>query len=80
MTAEEFQAWAENPVTKWVFKAVKRASELQKDAWDKASWDEGEADPLLLTELRARADAYLAIVETPYERMCELNDEEPKES
>lgn len=76
MTRDDFEAWAESPVTQWVFRAVRNAAQLQKEDWDRRSWENGEADPLALVELRARADAYSAIAETPYERMCELNGEE----
>jgi hypothetical protein len=75
MTREDFESWVENPATQWVFRAVLNASRLQKEEWERASWDEGKADQLLLTELRTRADAYLGIAETPYERFCELNGE-----
>lgn len=79
MDKEAFQAWAESPATRWVFRAVERASELQKEEWDRVSWQQGQADPILLTELRTRADAYKGLIETPYERFCELLGEEPKE-
>lgn len=64
-------------MTQWVFRAVSRAAELQKDEWLRLSWGQGEADPLLLCELRTRADAYLGLRETGYERWCELNGEDP---
>jgi hypothetical protein len=43
------------------------------------SWAKGEADPELLIELRTRADAYLALVETEYEQWCEALGEPPQD-
>lgn len=80
MTREEFNTWAESPATQWVFRAIQRASVLQKEEWDRVSWQDGNADPLVLHTLRTRADAYEGLRETSYERFCELLDIEPKES
>jgi hypothetical protein len=80
MTLEEFQAWREHPATQWVLRAAEKAADLQQIAWNDASWGRGEADPLMLTELRTRADAYRALGETSYEDWCSVLGEEPKES
>lgn len=56
---------------------MRRGSEAQKSEWLARSWQGGEADPLTLCELRTRADAYLAIEETAYERWCELHGVDP---
>lgn len=58
-------------MTAWVRAILKDAAAAHKDEWDKVSWEGGEADPLLLRELRTRADAYMAIEETTYEGWCE---------
>ena len=80
MTREEFEAWVESPATQWVFRAVTAGAEAQKGHWLSTSWEGGVADQSALIELRSRADAYMALVETPYERFCELLGVEPKES
>ena len=49
----------------------------QQAEWARRSWDGGECDPLLLCELRTRADAYRAIAETSYEGFCEQLGLEP---
>jgi len=49
----------------------------QREAWITGSWDNGIADKEALAELRVRADAYMAIVEVEYERICEVLGEEP---
>lgn len=80
MTREEFEAWTESPATRWVFEAVKKAAQLQKEHWLSESWDGEVADQRELDRCKVRADAYLALVETPYERFCMMLGVEPKES
>lgn len=75
---EEFLAWRENPVSQWVFRALQAVAEVQRQGWTAASWDQGEANPLLLVELRSRADAYRAAEETNYEAFCALNEQDPE--
>jgi hypothetical protein len=65
-TEEEFAAWAEQPVTRFVAQAFALGAEIQRQAWLAASWANGEADPLKLMELRTRADAYRAFLETTW--------------
>lgn len=77
-TSEEFLQWRDHPVTKWAFRAVQAAAEAQKAGWLTQSWEANNPDPLVLCELRTRADAYLALYETPYEMWCELNGQEPR--
>jgi hypothetical protein len=67
ITAEEFAAWLADPVTVVVLKAHADVAEQQKQGWLDASWDGQNPDPLLLTELKTRADAYRAIAECSYE-------------
>lgn len=78
LSKEEWLAWLDLPTTKWVLKALEAAAQAQQDQWSLTSWQQGQSDPLLLTELRTRADAYRAISETAYERLCELNGQDPR--
>ena len=71
---EEFDAWRDNPITRWVMRAALKAAEANREAWISASWDNGEADPALLGEYRTRADAYRALSETSYDKWLELNE------
>lgn len=71
MTRDQWESWLEHPATKVVFLAARSMSERQREAWISASWEAGHSDPLLLTELRSRADAYAALHETTYEQWCE---------
>lgn len=63
-TAEEFSAWAQHPVTRWVAAKYEHMARAQQDEWMKASWLGGKIEPLALCELRTRADAYMAFLET----------------
>lgn len=62
---EDFAQWCEHPMTRFVATAFAAAAEAQRRAWLARSWEHGEADQNKLTELRTRADAYLALLQTP---------------
>ena len=62
--AQDFAAWCEHPVTQWVAACWQTAANRQREAWVQVSWDQGSNDPLTLMELRTRADAYMAFLET----------------
>lgn len=76
-TKDEFLVWKEHPVSRWVFLALQTASQAQQTAWLNQSWERGEANPLLLTELRTRADAYDALQASTYEDWCKFTGDEP---
>jgi len=76
MTLDDFQRWHENPVTRWVFAAAEKAALAQSEHWMETSWASGECDPLQLATLRARADAYRALFETPFEQWQQMNGEQ----
>lgn len=73
MLSEDFARWRDDPITKMVFRALERAENAQKEAWDSASWGGGmvRADDLrdTLRELRVRADAYAALRELDVEQL-----------
>lgn len=68
---DSFAAWRDQPVTKFVFAAMRAAEQAQQEMWLEASWRSGTADPVALAELRARADAYASLEEATYEAFCE---------
>lgn len=72
-TQEEFDAWAQHPITEWVAARYEIMALACRDAWSQHSWSAGVADEKLLTELRAKADAYMAFLETTYERYTSIN-------
>lgn len=65
---EDFAAWCEHPVTRFVAAAWAHAAQAQCEAWMRESWGTGNADPLALLELRTRADAYTAFMEAGLEQ------------
>jgi len=68
----EFAEWCEHPITKFVASAFLRAAEAQQDEWTQLSWNSGQVDPLALRELKARADAYSAFLETTREQYVNI--------
>ena len=77
ITEEEFEAWCEHPVTRFVAAAYQQAAEEQREGWLRASWDGGEADPKTLVMLKTRADAYRAFVETDWAHHAAMLQAEP---
>lgn len=53
---DDFSAWRDNPITQEVFRAFDRLGERAKQTWVDASWGRGTTDPLLLADLKARAE------------------------
>lgn len=77
---EDWEAWKDNPISQWLFRATLQFSETLKAEWMSQSWGQGKADPLALCELRTRADAYEALDAMTYDRLCELHGVNPLES
>ncbi len=77
ITAEDFDRWRDDAVTRYVFAAIEAFAAAQQEAWIQKSWGLGDPKPGLLLELRTRADAYRALIDTPYERWIEVNQDEP---
>lgn len=77
-SAEEFEAWRENPVTQWVMDACLKAADDNQRLWFDMSWGQGKADQEALIELRTRADAYRAIAETEYDSWLAEHETEDK--
>lgn len=76
---DDFVRWLDDPVTAFVMRAMLLASDDCREAWVKASWDNGACSKEMLAELRTRADAYRAIAETGYEGFCAMLGEQPNE-
>lgn len=76
---EDFAAWLNDPVTRWVLQGFSAAAETQKAAWAETSWSSGMASQGALSELRTRADAYLAIADVQYEQICDQLGEKPRD-
>lgn len=54
--AEDFKAWLDNPVTERVWRHLREKQEECKAAWLAVSWEQGKCDPVLLADLKARAE------------------------
>lgn len=65
-SVEEFAAWREDPVTRWILAACGIAADDCKRNWIERSWQSGQADQDALTELRVRADAYQGLIEADH--------------
>lgn len=76
---EDFARWQADRVTQWVMAAHRAAADANKAAWVDQSWVGGACSRDVLTDLRIRADAYLAIADTSYEGFCDMLGEEPNE-
>lgn len=77
-TPDEFAAWAEHPVSRYVAAAWERAADAQRADWLAKSWSASPLDPILREVLMARADAYMAFLETgleDYMRIMEMEYE-----
>ena len=54
---EHFEEWLAHPVTEHVLKRVGELAEQNKQKWIDESWGGGKCDPLVLIDLKARAEA-----------------------
>jgi len=73
---EDFEQWQAHPVTEEVVRALRALSEHAKLKWIEASWNGGNTDPLLLTDLRARHEIINDLCELTYEELArELYEE-----
>ena len=61
---EDFAQWAMHPITRFVATCFERAADKNRELWEELSWLQGNPDPQKLIELRTRADAYRAFLET----------------
>lgn len=76
MKREDFDAWRREPVTKTIFAALAKARDRERDEWVRQSWGEGKCDPLLLAELRAKAEAFDDLLGNSYEIWMEWSEAE----
>lgn len=74
---DEFEAWRDDAVTKFVMAALLRNADECREEWLRKSWNTGEADQVTLIGLRERADALLGFT-ADYEAFCETLGLEPE--
>lgn len=76
---DDFDAWRAQPVTEAVNKALVMLAERNKQKWIDASWNGNNADPLVLADLKARAEMATDLSELTLEELSEvLDDKEPE--
>lgn len=76
---EDFEQWRAHPITEAVNRALVKLAERNKAKWISVSWDGGQTDPVILADLRARAEIAQDLSELTIEEFNEaLNDEGDK--
>jgi hypothetical protein len=75
---DEFEAWRDDSVTKFVMAALLHNANECRDEWLRLSWEGGEADQRKLDGLRERSDALLGFT-ADYEAFCGTLGLEPEE-
>jgi hypothetical protein len=75
---DEFVAWRDDNVTRFVMAALERNADECRDEWLRLSWEGGEADQRKLDGLRERSDALLGFT-ADYEAFCETLGLEPEQ-
>lgn len=74
---EHFGEWLAHPVTEHVLKRVGELAEQNKQKWIDESWGAGNCDPMVLIELKARAQAATDLSELKYE---DIDESDPDKS
>lgn len=62
ITEEDFEAWRGSPVTEAVLAAVQALGDGAKEEWVKATWDNGNVDPVMLAALKVKEQVCLDLV------------------
>jgi len=73
---ESFEEWLANPVTEHVLKRVGALAEQNRQKWIDESWGAGNCDPMVLVELKARAQAAMDLSDIRYE---DVKDDDEKD-
>ena len=76
---EDFSLWLDHPVTTHVFKQFGKIADQARQAWLSASWEHGQADPILLADLRARAEVVNDLITVSYEDIDDSSEAKTKE-
>ena len=75
---EDFEQWRAHPVTEAVSLALQKLAERNRQVWIDTSWGGGEANPLTLSDLKARAEMAQDLSELTFEELSEVLDDESK--
>ena len=76
-TADEFEFWTINPVTRWVAKAYAAGIEANVKAWAELLGQDKTPEELMRAKLEylTRSDAYAAFLQTTHADYLKTNDE-----
>ena len=66
---DEYEAWTEHPITKLVIAELKKLADDRRDLWMLTSWNTGDSDPNKLAMLRGQAEAFMFLVDAPFEKV-----------
>ena len=72
---EDFEQWRAHPVTEAMTRALVALAERNKVKWMEVSWGGGETSPLVLADLKARAEMAQDLSELTVEELNEALDE-----
>lgn len=72
---DDFEMWQANPVTEAVARALVNMAAKNKQRWIDISWDGEKTDPVILAELKARAQTAEDLSELTFEQLIEELDE-----
>lgn len=74
---DDFELWRGHPVTEAVTRALTLLAERNKQKWIEVSWGAGETTPLVLADLKARAEMAQDLSELTFEELEDaLNENE----
>lgn len=76
---EAFEEWLAHPVTEHVLKRVGELAEANKQKWMDESWGSGKCDPMMLIDLKARAEAARDLSELKYEDIEDEGDQHKRQ-
>ena len=66
MSEDDFLAWREQPMTQWFMTAFANTAALCEREWKDGSWETGVADQSALAQLKAKHEAYRAVVDADW--------------
>lgn len=75
---DDFEAWRDHPVTRWLLTAFGSQAEAIKEGWEQAAWHNDQLDPIDKTRAHARWDILDALSTLSYEDACEYAGEKPE--
>lgn len=67
ITEEDYIEWKQHPVTEALFTVMNKEIVNMKEEWSEASFKNNNNDPELLSNLRAKTQAYMEIMGAEFE-------------